>query len=268
MFKKLSKLVIVLLLAVMVTGTALMEDASATTYTGRTWEYFNFTALLSPNWAFVVMPGHRYEYYRSNDQEEKGTFFYELFAGPVYIQKFNDFTLKLPLWYYYMGFPVETGKFEGKYFYSHNIEFLPIVEYTTGKLKLTNRVIFHNKVYAKNALYETRSQREGFSMLIRELFRVTYSVSEKFFVTIADELFFGVIEDEQTSQLPTGEPFYAKKGFNKNRLYAGFGYKFTPFVSFVPQYVYETNYDPDDDHKLTEIEHYAQFTLNYVLKLY
>src|SRR6056297_2957588 len=94
MFKKLCKLTIVLLLAVMVSGVfAGNAFAEKKQYTGRTWEYVNFTALLSPNWAFVVMPGHRYEYYRHDKSKIKDgehtlqTFMYELFVGPVYIKK-------------------------------------------------------------------------------------------------------------------------------------------------------------------------------------
>lgn len=268
MFKKLCKLTIVLLLAVMVSGVfAGNAFAEKKQYTGRTWEYVNFTALLSPNWAFVVMPGHRYEYYR-HDGESLGTFMYELFAGPVYIKKFDKLTFKLPVWYYYMGFDLKKTPLDD-YLYSHNIEVLPIVEYKIGKATLINRVIFHNKVYAHNDYYERAKDKKGYSLLIRELVRLNYQITDTVGFTVADEMFFGAIEDGGTKDSRLiGEPFYAKKGFTKNRFYTGFNFKLAPMISLSTQYIYETNYNPNHDHKLIDRNHYAFLTLNYVMKLF
>ena len=66
------KLIIALLLAVTLFGTI----ATAEPYTGRTWEYLNVTTLLSPELSVTVMPGHRWEYFRSNSYT-KDTFLYE-----------------------------------------------------------------------------------------------------------------------------------------------------------------------------------------------
>ena len=93
---------------------------------------------------------------------------------------------------------------------------------------------------------------------------------------ISDEIFYGLIEDDGTNDADdnagpfklVGEPFYAQESFNKNRFYTGFVFKFTPFVSLSTQYIYETNYIVDDDYKLKDRNHYAFFTLNYVMKLY
>lgn len=275
MFKKLSKLVIVLLLAVLVSGLfAGNAFAEKKQYTGRTWEYVNFTALLSPSWAFVVMPGHRYEYYR-HDGMSYGTFMYELFVGPVYIKKFDKLTFKLPVWYYYMGFDLKESALDD-YLYSHNIEVLPIFEYKVGKATLISRTIFHNKVYANNKFYDEAKDKKGYSLLLRELIRINYPITDSIVFTIADEIFYGLIEDDGTNDADdnagpfklVGEPFYAQESFNKNRFYTGFVFKFTPFVSLSTQYIYETNYIVDDDYKLKDRNHYAFFTLNYVMKLY
>lgn len=238
---------------------------AATSTNARTWEYVNLTTLLSPNWAFVVMPGHRYEFYRENGDKKK-TFFHEAFAGPVYIQKFDNLTLKLGLWYYYMGFPIEAT---GDYFYSHNAEFLPIVEYKMGKFELSNRVIFHNTLYAKNTVFKEKEQRNGFSMLIREMVKVTYSLNDAMSVFVGEEVFYGVVEDGDTKSTVSGAPFFEKNGFTRNRVYLGLNYGIKPkIMTLTPQYVLESNYDPDNDHKTLDINHYINVTFTYVLKLY
>lgn len=270
----LSKSFVMTLLAIILFATA-AKPSEAAPNTGRTWIYGNLTTLLSPNWAFVVMPGHRYEFSRSYDegQDQYKTFFYELFAGPVYIKKFGNLTLKLPLWYYYMGFDFSNHNKKGAigdYLYSHNIEFLPILEYKMGNMVLMNRIIFHNKIYAKNKLYGTDDLKSGFSMLIREKFQITYLLNKKMGLIFADEIFIGAVEDTDTSDLnlPSGEPFYAKKKFNKNRVYLGMFYKVTPMTKLVPQYILETNYLPEDDYKLKDVHHYINLTISHVIKMF
>lgn len=235
---------------------------------GRTWEYGEFTTLISPSWAFTVMGSHAYEFSRTNDpgKDEKETYFYEFFAGPVYSMRFGNLTLKLPLWYYYQGFPVKAID---KYYYSHNIEFLPILEYKYNRWKLWNRVIFHNKIYS--SFYDTSDQRKGYSLLVREYLRVEYSLTDKFRVMVGDEIFQGIIEDDDTVDStpdPLGGPGgFEKKGFALNRFYAGFGYSFTPSFSVTPMYMYQTAHFGRHN-KVTEKDHYLFITLSYVLKLY
>jgi len=254
-------------------------SAAEKPYTGRTWEYVNVTMLLSPNWAFMVMPGHRFEFYRGADPKSnaKETFLWEFFAGPIYIQKFESFTFKLPLWYYYMGFPIDADdKKQGtKYddrFWSHNIEVVPIFDFNLDALKITSRTIFHNKVYAKNELYTTANQRKGYSLLIRQMLMLEYALNPMFSLLLGDEIFVGLKEDGGTKDLNggalRGEPFYERKGFSENRLHAGFNVKFSPALSLSPQYVYDTTYLPESGYRLTSRNHYIMLTLNYVLKLY
>lgn len=59
---------------------------------------------------------------------------------------------------------------------------------------------------------------------------------------------------------------YWQKGFRMNRIYAGCKFNFTPFLSFSPQYVFETNYDYDG--YLSAVNHYAHVTLSYTVKLF
>ncbi|MBN2542459.1 DUF2490 domain-containing protein [bacterium] len=229
------------------------------------WEYGNVTTLFSPNWAFVVMPGRRYEFSTTQDNvEPKGTFFYEFFAGPVYTHSFGDIKLKVPLWYYLMYFPQD----EADDFYSHNIELLPIVEYYHGDWTFINRVILHNKIYADNSLFTSSEERSGYSLLLRELVRVNYKLSRQVSLTAADEVFLGLIEDSDTKEIATGEPFFAKSGFSRNRLYLGLNTKFGKITTLSTEYVWETNYDPDDDYKLTKIRHYIFLTATFVLKTF
>ncbi len=271
------KRTVVIVVAMLLVSSSMVYGAGAPK-TGRTWEYLNLTLLLSPNWAFVILPGHRYEFSRKTASDakyadEKYTYFWEFFAGPVYMQKFGDLTLKLPLWYYYMGFPLRHKDSTGEdYYYSHNIEFLPIVEYKYKDWKFINRVIFHNKFYANNSYYETKTERWGYSLTLREMFTIEYNILPVLALTVADELFFGLVEDADTKDDPApnpkGEPFYEVEGFNMNRLYVGLIYRFTPTLSLSPQYVYETQYDPDNNGKVTSYNHYIYLTLTYVIKMY
>jgi len=271
----------VVLLAALMLFALLPAGANAAEkpYTGRTWEYVNVTLLLSPNWAFMVMPGHRFEFYRGADPKSsaKETFLWELFAGPIYIQKFDSFTFKLPLWYYYMGFPIDGNDKKPKVpgeerFWSHNIEVVSIFEFNLDALKITSRTIFHNKVYAQNSAYTTANQKKGHSLLIRQMLMLEYALTPMFSALLGDEIFVGVKEDGGTKDLAggkfRGEPFYERKGFSENRLHAGFNIKFSPEISLSPQYVYDTTYLPESGYLLTSRNHYIMLTLNYVLKLY
>lgn len=256
-------------------------DAKAP-YTGRTWEYVNVTLLLSPNWAFMVMPGHRFEFYRGADSTSnaKETFLWEFFAGPIYIHKFESFTFKLPLWYYYMGFPIDGDDKKPKVpgndrFWSHNIEVVPIFEFNVDALKVTSRTIFHNKVYADNRFYTTANQKKGHSLLIRQMLMLEYALNPMFSLLLGDEIFVGVKEDGGTNDIRKpngdrniGEPLYERKGFSENRLHAGFNVKFSPALSLSPQYVYDTTYLPESGYRLTSRNHYIMLTLTYVLKMY
>ncbi|MDD5066990.1 MAG: DUF2490 domain-containing protein [bacterium] len=243
-------------------------DLSATPTTGRTWEYLNATALLSPSLAFVVMAGHRYEFNRIDDPKVKfkETFLWELFVGPVYIMKCGDIKIKLPLWYYYMGFPTDGKNRPNKtdtYYLSHNIDFLPTVEYKMDKLTLINRIILHNTIFAN--VYKTDKERSGFSMLIREMVAVNYALTPSLIAILGEEIFYGAVNDKETK--PSGAGFN-KIGLVNNRVYAGFNYVFSPALSLSPQYVYEAAFNPDLDTKVIEKEHYIFITLNYTLKLF
>ena len=92
------KLLMVLALSVLVFGQQ--------PTTGRFWGYANATALLGKNWAYVVMPGVRYEFARSDDTggTARKLYFTELLTGPVYTVRNACVALKIPVWYYYIGF--------------------------------------------------------------------------------------------------------------------------------------------------------------------
>ncbi|HOM11411.1 MAG TPA: DUF2490 domain-containing protein [Spirochaetota bacterium] len=240
----------------------------------RSWTYLDLTALLSPQWSYTLLTSHSYEYERKNDpgKEEKKTFFYEVFTGPTYTMRFDNLTVKLPLWYYYQSFPTRaavspTGKDE--HYYSHNIEFLPIIEYKIGNLKLWNRIIFHNKVYSTYPSYTTSSLKKGYSLLIREYFRIEYSITDQFAVMIGDEIFQGIIDDEDTKDITKAPltPGFEYGGFSQNRLYVGFSYKFTPTIILTPMYMYQTQYFKTGN-KLTEKDHYLFTTLTFLFKTY
>jgi hypothetical protein len=227
--------------------------------TARFWGYANVTGVLAKSWAFVIMPGVRYEFARSDDvgSPAKKLYFTELLTGPVYVLRHQCITFKLPLWYYYMGFPV-SGREDN--FYSHNIEFLPIIEYRLDRLKLTSRTIFHNTVYA--SIYETDALRNGYGLVVRQLFRADYGINNTLSITAAEEPFFGVIEDSEASPHVLG---FWPGGFRMNRLYVGIGFQVSQVLNISPQYVFETTYN--DEVELTGINHYLHVTITYTLKM-
>lgn len=263
----------ILFAAGILVSTMTEANAAVPTY-HRTWTYLNCTLLISPNWAWTIMPGHRYEFFDSNqvDDEGRGNQFYEFFTGPIFITKLNDnVTFKLPLWYYYMGFPNTGGTTSGRdnnYFYSHNFEVVPIFEVRMGSFMFANRIILHNKFYANNNLYSNSAQRRGWSMLLREMVTVTYNLAPSFALTMSDEVFVGMVEDRGTPDPARGEPYFEKNGFSMNRFYAGFIYRFDQFINVVPQYILESNHDPRDNYELASKGHYFYLTINYTIKLY
>ena len=134
----------VVLLAALMLFALLPAGANAAEkpYTGRTWEYVNVTLLLSPNWAFMVMPGHRFDTGGADPPGAKETFLWNC-SWPHLYPEVENLTFKLPLWYYY-GFTWADGnKNSGRKYraYSHNIE---VVRFSNSTLtrKITSRTIF------------------------------------------------------------------------------------------------------------------------------
>lgn len=233
----------------------------------RNWNYLQVTGLISPHWAVSVMPGIRWEFYDSKDSAGE-VVMYEFFAGPIYIQKFGNFTLKVPLWYYYMGFPINRPGEKDDYFDSHNLELIPILEYKIGRWTFQSRTILHNKLYARNSVFQTEKQRRGYSLLWRQLFRASYGVLPNLDITIAEEFFIGVVEDRETNGLVKGEPFFEKRGLSMNRIYLGVDAKLGKGFSLCPQYIFETSHDPDHDNEVTRMTHYLFLSLQYVFRLF
>jgi len=234
------------------------QAVSAQVVTGRTWEYINLTAVLSPQWAIVAMPGHRYEFSRTESYgAAKGNVFHEFFIGPVYTMPLGNFKLKLPVWYYMMGFPTDSPQ---SYNMSQNLEIMPIVDYKLNdKITLSNRVIFHNTFYSD--AYTDDAQKVGYSLLIREMLTGSYKLTDNLTAMLADEIFIGAIEDNEAKAKATG---FSASGFQTNRVYLGVTYNFTPTMSISPQYVYETNYNLEN--VVTSIQNYLYVTFTYVMK--
>jgi hypothetical protein len=243
----------ILFLVALASSTLPRYSASATT--GRFWTYLNVTALVSPSWSLVTMPGFRYEFARTEETmicSNRGFYFYEFLIGPTHAHTWGRFSLKLPLWYYYMGFPSPD-----EHDYSHNIEFLPILNCRLDRLSFTSRTIFHNTVYA--SVYETPELKNGYSLVIRQYLEISYAVDQRLNIQLADEPFFGVIEDREAPPSSIG---FWPSGFRLNRIYAGFKFQVTPCLSLAPQYVYETAYN---EGRVTDSNHYIFFTFSYVL---
>jgi hypothetical protein len=128
------------------------------------------------------------------------------------------------------------------------------------KLALTSRTIFHNTIYA--SVYTASEQRKGYSLVIRQFLELAYDIDQRLSILLADEPFFGVIDDKQAPPSPIG---FWPSGFRLNRLYAGFRYKITSRLAISPEYVLETVYDEDS---VTDTNHYFFVTLNYTFRIF
>jgi len=257
-------LIILLLACVSLTTTVQAEPAAA-----RLWGYANYIAVLSPDWSFMVMPGGRWEVKRVGTPATKDNYLNELFVGPVYTMNLSDsMKLKVPVWYYYMDFP---NRFTETRNFSHNIEVVPTLEFKLdANLTLVNRVILHNTIYS--SAYANDDQRNGFSMLMREMVQINYALNPSLSLTVADEIFYGLITD--TEALPIYGPGFSPAGLVQNRVYAGFSCKITPELSIVPQVVYETNWNNENiiggagNGTLKETDWYGYLTINYAMKFF
>lgn len=254
---------------------------------GRVWIDQNFVLAFSPEWSWTTMPGARVEFARSRESKA-GVHFFELFFGPNYTHRWGNFTLKASLWYYYMGYPgrdrlKEVAPYDGTqmacssgvvedtchtslYNFSHNLEIVPSGEYRFGRWSIYDRVIFHNTFYADvySAPDTTRNLsvddlRWGWGTVLRELLQVRYALTDRMGVFLSDELFFGILEDGDTSGMaknkgytPTG---YWKNGLRYNRTYLGFDYKVAPNFTIAPMYMVEVGLSPVDSADVTDIAH-------------
>jgi len=266
---------------------------------GRVWIYENFVLAFSPNWSLTTMTGGRVEFARSREGAA-GFHFLELFFGPNYTYKTGNWTIKASLWYYYMGYPqrgrlVEQSPYTGvtacsiepnwaktdccasTYNASHNLELVPTVEYRWGRWSIYDRVILHNTVYADvydrpytsptGESLSVSDQRLGWGTVVRELLQARYALTDRLGVLLADEVFFGVIEDGDTSKMvkanadgtstPTGyTPLgYWKRGFRYNRTYLGIDYKVTPNFIISPMYMLELGFKPTDSTDMSDMAH-------------
>jgi hypothetical protein len=305
--KRLSVIGISLVVLVALAGVA-RADAPAK-QEGRVWYDQNLTLAFTPEWSFTVMPGVRTEFARSRENLA-GVQFLEFFIGPNFTYKQGNLTLKGSLWYYYMGYPTLGRRTEqpagsgilncnlqlpgatncqSTYVFSHNLEIIPAAEYRIGRWSIYDRVILHNTFYAdvyntdrtKDLGLDVGSQRAGWGTVLRELIQGRYAITDRLGVLLADELFFGIAEDSDTSKLfklasdgkthiatgytPTG---YWKDGFRYNRTYAGIDFKVTPALTVSPMYMIEIGVSPVDSGDITDIAHNLFVVVTYVAKLY
>ena len=277
---------------------------------GRIWYDQNLTLAVTPQWSFTIMPGVRTEFARSRE-DTTGVHFLELFIGPNYTYRMGNLTLKGSIWYYYMGYPqrgrlVEQPPYNGTmacskapfagatacaptYNFSHNLEIIPAAEYRIGRWSIYDRVILHNTFYAD--VYSTdrtadlglsiSDQRWGWGTVLRELIQGRYALTERLGVLLADELFFGIIEDSDTRKLyslakdgtthvPSGynAPGYWKDGLRYNRTYVGIDFKVTPVLTVAPMYMLELGLSAVDSGDITDVAHNLFVVVTYVAKMF
>jgi hypothetical protein len=301
--KRLSAIAISFLFLVALAGVAHATDYP-TKQEGRIWYDQNLTLAFTPKWSLTAMPGARLEYARARE-DYQGFQFIEFFFGPNYTYKWKDFTFKGSLWYYYMGYP-QRGRMKEDlknlghtkcsptdctptYNFSHNLEIIPTAEYRRGRWSFYDRVIFHNTFYADvynntnpatNAGLDVGSQRAGWGTVLRELAQARYALTDRLGLLLADELFFGIIEDSDSKKLtqvyiePASpgagyNPYgYWKAGFRQNRTYLGIDFKVTPVLTVSPMYMLEVDVDRLDSADVTDMSHNLFIVVTYVAKMY
>jgi hypothetical protein len=286
---------------VALSGVARAAD-KPTKQEGRVWYDQNLTLAFTPQWSFTVMPGARFEYARSRE-DMAGVQFLEFFIGPNYSYKWKDFTFKGSLWYYYMGYPQRGRATEAtvgapqvcaaklttdnstrckpSYNFSHNLEIIPAVEYRWGRWSFYDRIIFHNTFYADfyssdvntdTLKLSVADQRLGWGTVLRELLQARYAVNDRLGVLLADEAFFGIIEDSDTSKIAAGAGYqtlgYWKDGFRQNRVYLGIDYKVTPALTVTPMYMLEMDVDKLSSADVTDVSHNLFVIVTYVAKMF
>jgi hypothetical protein len=217
---------------------------------------FEFT----PNWAITIMPGFKHEFARSSGTPI-GTFLYEFFAGPAFNYKSEIFLLKIPLWYYYLGFPNNSdGSFSG----NQNVAFIPEIIFFCKNWSFGFRLFFHNTFYSDSKIYTTESQRAGYSLLITEKIEIGYKVNDWIKLILADELFTGAIPD--TEAAPTSGSGFYRQGLTKNKFYAGVVWTFSSRTRFSTQYVLEANFD--QNMRTSQIDHQIYLIISHSIRLY
>jgi hypothetical protein len=268
---------------------------------GRVWYDQNLTLAFTPAWSFTVMPGVRLEYARSRE-DAAGVQFLEFFIGPNYTYKWKNFTFKGSLWYYYMGYPTRgrqslqaqtdytteactlqlsptASNCQSTYSFSHNLEIIPSVEYRLGRWSVYDRIIFHNTFYADvynspqpSLGLSVNDQRWGWGTVLREMLQARYALTDRLGVLLADEVFFGIAEDTDTSKIADGNGYkatgYWKDGFRQNRVYAGIDFKVTPALTVAPMYMIEVDVSPTSSSDVSDISHNLFIVATYVAKMF
>ncbi|MCK5598884.1 DUF2490 domain-containing protein [bacterium] len=254
MKKVLSTIILILLLCSCVHG---VQTA------GRSWNYLSSTFTISRSLSWVLLGGIRHEFSRWDEGTSiatKGLYFNELFTGPVYVKKFGPVIGVFPVFFYYMGFPIKAAD---TYTYGYSLEFAPTFIYKIGKVSMSNRFIFHNKIFSNfySEILGDASWNSGYSLMIRWKFMLQYRLSDKLIIEVAEEPFFGIIEDPDAPAV-TG-PGFSEKGLDMNRFYLGFIYNVNKRIGIEVNYVYETSYanDVKDIKQLTQKAHYIFLTL-------
>ncbi len=205
--------------------------------TGRTWTYVYMQGNLDPDWSLVIMPGAKYEFARNGGSDTIGFYVYELFVGPQYTVKWDDFTLTVPFWYYYVGMPYKPLD---DYYYTHNLSVSPRLTWRRGRLSLYFRLFTYNTLYSN--YYDNADERRGYSLMTTQMLGVSYGIGRGFSIEAGDEIFTGIIDDGGTAASGFG---FIRTGFQKNKLYAGLSYSVMKGVSLKLQYVNERNYNTD-----------------------
>jgi hypothetical protein len=305
--KRLSVVAISIFSLVALSGVARADQPAR--QEGRVWYDQNLTLAFTPEWSFTVMPGVRTEFARSRE-DLAGVQFLEFFIGPNYTYRMGNLTLKGSIWYYYMGYP-QRGRMQEKtpyaplvcsnnplagvycastYNFSHNLEIIPAAEYRLGRWSFYDRVIFHNTFYADiynntnpatNAGLSVNDERYGWGTVLRELAQVRYALTDRLGVLLADEVFFGIIEDSDTKKLSAindagkaaaGAGYnvlgYWKDGFRQNRVYLGIDYKVTPALTVTPMYMLEVDVDRLNSSDVTDMSHNLFIIVTYVAKMF
>ena len=280
--KKIFLVSAILLMAVFFAFGSLQAASPESTSSFNHWVYLNLNLNFTPQWSLHVMPGHSYQYTYDNpnidnEPDPIGTFLTELFIGPWYSTKITDsLSLKMGVEYYFMGFRTTEDDDELGNWYNHCIEVIPVLSYKINdSFSVASRTIFHNVLYTtEKESVPGDDSVDGWGMLIREMITLNYNLNSLITLSLSNEFFYGVVEEEG---LTTTDKY--SKGYNENRIIPGITLKnLAPGLSITTNYIYRTSFTMDKNSKagmagfdngdIYDTKHYIQLILSYNYNMY
>lgn len=216
-----------------------------------------------------------------------GIMMYELYTGFLYNLKVDDsLKITFGIDHYLNAGPQDNSKnihnTRNNYPYEHAVNVWAVPSYSVGDFTIMARIILYNQLFEGNTEKWTgnvrtgwdKSEEYGWAMTTRFLVGLEYKLTKTATIFARYEVFYGTIADNETRFVPDNEQsddtnkttertatnneagmaygtvaagYFAPIGYYRNRAYLGYSLKLAPTVTFINQYVCETNLNPNFD---------------------